>query len=312
MSDAIIKLKKRLDSVETKLFDISIELSKSKATTNYYWSQMTRRIKEVYEEARIIFSDWSLMEIPKKYDQSLHDQIMKIKKMTYKPPITINFLQYKNKQINIQTKDVLKNGAINDFRLGLDSGLKRMNQLLRYSQQLNITEKQLFDALVEGFNENRSLYGERKKLQEALMKDALDKKYITIIDKNGKPRNYNIKKYAELVSRTTFINSNTDAVINTALAYDSDLVQVSSHNTLTPYDAQFEGKIFSLSGRDKEFPPATDLPAFHPNCRHSITVFFKDAHTDEQIKKISDFSLGKTEIHPTRASHVPISERKFA
>jgi hypothetical protein len=71
----------------------------------------------------------------------------------------------------------------------------------------------------------------------------------------------------------------------------------------------FEGKVFSISGQDKDFAQATEVPAFHPNCLHSISIVFRSVLEDRGIKKFSDFSLGKTEIHPTRTTHIPISKR---
>jgi hypothetical protein len=309
MANSIAKLKKKLNSVEKKLFALSVEINQSEETSNFYWSQKQREAKKQYEKARVIFSEWSKINIPKVFDLSLRGQIKRIKDLKFKPPKTVNYVQFKDNNINKQSKAILTIDAISDYVIGLDSGLKKYNKLIRATQQTNITEKQLDESLTEGFQEKGSLYGASKRLQQELMKDVLDKKYIVIIDKNGKPRNYGVKSYADMVARTKFIDAQADATVNTAIGFGSDLVQVSSHNTLTPFDAQFEGKIFSLSGKDPDFPPATHLPAYHPNCIHTLSVYFRDAHTPEQVKKASDFSKGKTETHPTRQSHIPVSER---
>lgn len=305
----IYNLKKKLERIESKLLQISLDTAMTKSTSNFYWSQLLSQANKEYEKARIVFAEWSNENMPYFYDKNLRKQIKRIKDMTYKPPEMVSYVKFKDNNINVQTKASIVQGAISDFVIGLDSGQKKMNRLLRASQQVNITEEALNKSVVEGFNEKKSIYGAKKKVQQALLKDALDKKYITVVDKNGQPINYKMTSYSELVARTKLTEMQSSGTVNLSLSVGNDLIQVSSHNTLTPYDAQFEGKIFSISGEDKRFPPVTDLPPFHPNCIHTITVYFAEAQPPKTLKKASEFSLGKTEIHPTRTSHIPISER---
>jgi hypothetical protein len=309
MGSEISKLKKQLDKIEKKLFSLALEINTTKEVSNFYYSKIQRKIYNEYEKARIIFSKWTILNIPTHYNEEIRKQVKRIKSLKFKPAKITNYAQIKKSQMSKRNKIVITEDAINDYLLGLDSGQKKYFKLVRSTQQLNITEKELNKSIAEGYQEKKSLYGARKNLQNVLMKDALDKKYITILDKNGKERNYNVKSYADLVARTKMRAASTNAVIDTAIGFGSDLIQVSSHNTTTPFDSQFEGKVYSLSGKDKEFPAASFLPPFHPNCLHSISVYFKEAHSKKEIKKISDFSKGKTEIHPTRKGHIPVSER---
>lgn len=105
------------------------------------------------------------------------------------------------------------------------------------------------------------------------------------------------------------MEANNTAVINTALDVGADLVQVSSHNTDTPLCQEFEGKIYSISGKDPDFPALEEIPPFHPNCLHSLTVVFREVLERRGIDDYIAFSNGQTETHPTRESHIPVSER---
>ncbi len=98
--------------------------------------------------------------------------------------------------------------------------------------------------------------------------------------------------------------------IRQAIAHDTDLIQVSSHNTVCDICQRFEGKIFSITGADKRFPMLTDVPPFCDNCRHSIHVTFETALTVQKIlKKFIEFSNGRTEKHPFDKNFIPISNR---
>jgi hypothetical protein len=54
-----------------------------------------------------------------------------------------------------------------------------------------------------------------------------------------------------------------------------DLVHLSHHSGSCPQCALFEGKTFSISGKDREFPPLDDAIAggmFHTGCQHVISM----------------------------------------
>jgi hypothetical protein len=190
------------------------------------------------------------------------------------------------------------------------TGEKLILRLARITQQVNIAEDQIAKSIEAGFIESGSIQGSLKRLQKDLMTKALDGKYITVIDKNGDPISYKIKSYSELVARTKLQETSTDAVLNTAAATGSDLVQVSSHNTKSEICIPFEGKIFSISGNNKDFPKLYEASPFHPNCQHTMTVVFEEGlEADGTYDKYSDFSKGITEQHPTRKSWIPPSER---
>lgn len=325
---ALLKLKKFLNRIEDKLLKISFEISSTIETSQIYWSKLSRKARKTYEEARLIFARWSNSNIPEIYNETIRNQIRRIKSMSYIPKysngqsINVNYFKFVKKQKNILIKNNIVKDSIMYFSVGLDEGQKQLNRLMNLTQQINITDKAVKQSIQKGLLEGgRGLrdidrlvgkgvvYGSQRRLQQQLMKKAIDGKYIQVLDKNGVSRMYNVRKYADLVARTEITNSNSQAVMETGLQYNSDLIQVSSHNTNTPICMQYEGKIFSISGKDRDFPPADNVPAYHPNCLHSITVVFREVLERRGIQKYSDFSKGKIEVHPTRKSHIPVSQR---
>ena len=101
---------------------------------------------------------------------------------------------------------------------------------------------------------------------------VVEQKFITI---NG--RHYQLKPYSKMVARTEMRRSQSDAVMKSCNQYDNDLVEVSNHGTLTKICEDFEGETFSLSGRSKDYPEATDYPPYHPNCQHYLIPTSKEA-----------------------------------
>lgn len=90
------------------------------------------------------------------------------------------------------------------------------------------------------------------------------------INING--RNYNLKSYAKMVARTRLRKVQSDAVVNMAKEYDSDLVEISDHGTdcASNICQPYEGQVYSLSGKTPGYAVLDEYPPFHPNCEHNM------------------------------------------
>lgn len=104
-----------------------------------------------------------------------------------------------------------------------------------------------------------------------------------LMEING--RYYRPDKYATLVARTEMRFSQTDATVNTCNQYGNDLVQVSDHGTTTEICEEFEGEVYSISGKDPDHSLLIAWPPFHPNCKHFLTPTSKEAIAFESTYK---------------------------
>ena len=321
----IAKLKNKLNKISLKIQSKIDIINSTTETSKRFWNSIQVSLAKNYEELRGQYKIWNDSIIPKYYKINVQEDIAKIKKMKFRPNVNIKYRTFIKKDINTQSINALLNSSTSTMLLALDGGEKQLNRLLNLTQQINIGEKSVNKFLNEGFLKGAegikdptkmvgkgSTYGAKKNLQKELMKKSIDGKYISIINKNGKLMQWKISTYAELVARTKLREAQSISTINTGLAYGTDLVQVSSHNTTTPICLPFEGKVFSVTGKDKEFPVLIDMPPFHPNCLHVITTVFQEVLEHRGIQKYIDFSSGKSEIHPTRRGHIPISQRGSA
>ena len=295
-NEYMVLLQKKLEVIENNIQKIVSDIAVTDKTSNVYWTKINRDIRLEYSKMQSVFNSWINRYMPLAYNNNVKDFVNHIRGL-------------KTKTAKISAKDIINSTrskrslsqliyeSSNSFGIGLSTGQKTFNQLTQLTKQTLMNEQD--DVKLSSVERN----------QKALLKKAIDGKYITVIDKNGKPINYKPRYYAELIARTKTREAQSISTINSALEYNTDLVQVSSHNTNTPICLEYEGKVFSITGEDKDFPTIDQFPPFHINCLHSITPIFKEVIERRGIDKYKDFSSGKTEIHPTRRSHIPISER---
>ncbi len=116
--------------------------------------------------------------------------------------------------------------------------------------------------------------------------------------------------YAEMVTRVKFHEAQAQAAVVTAGNYGTSLVHVSSHNTTTAICQKFEGKVFSINGKDKRFPLLTDIPPFHVNCLHLLfPMFVESMEVEGTLKEWEAFSNGRSSMPPSPSNFKPIDTR---
>ena len=138
------------------------------------------------------------------------------------------------------------------------------------------------------------------------MYNQLIKEGVTaFVDKAG--RHWGLHAYCTMATRTTSRQSEVLAVLT---ADDrQDLYEISSHGTTCAICAPLEGRVYSKSGNDPDFPPLASAfgkvdPSgpdsltnsylnIHPNCLHILTPWTTMGLTEEEVQKVKDFSSFK-------------------
>lgn len=133
--------------------------------------------------------------------------------------------------------------------------------------------------------------------------EALRREGVTAFtDRAG--RNWSLHTYGAMVSRTTSRQAEVLAVLTANP--DHDLYRISSHGTTCPLCAPYEGRVYSRSGTDPDFPPLAAAfgkvdPAgpdtlantwlnIHPNCLHVLIPWTPAGLSEEKIQELKDFS----------------------
>jgi len=311
----------KLSATTARLDRIVAEMTTTTETSSTYWNRIQREVRGLYEDARRITANWANENIPVVYRNRIREVLTDMKNRKIPPPRTVNPTDFISTNRARQSLSALLAETNSSYMTGFLSGRNTMIRLARLTQQYRLREDQIERSIERGFQEGGpgvrggivgkgSLYGVKRSMIAELAKKATDGKYITVIDKNGKQQQWDIKAYAELVARTKMNEATTQATINAAADIGTDLVAISVHNTTCAVCAPYEGKVFSLSGEDPDFPPAEDLPPFHPRCLHSPYPMIKEAmQVDGSLQGYIDFSNGETDEHPTRTSFIPVSQR---
>lgn len=135
-------------------------------------------------------------------------------------------------------------------------------------------------------------------LAETLRRDGV----TAFTDRAG--RDWSLHTYGSMVARTTSRQAEVLAVLTADP--ENDLYQISRHGTTCKVCAPFEGRVYSRSGTNPDFPPlaiafgkvdpagTNDLSNtylnIHPNCLHVLLPWTPVGLTDEEIQKAKDFS----------------------
>lgn len=125
------------------------------------------------------------------------------------------------------------------------------------------------------------------------------------VDKSG--RNWSLHTYCSMVARTTSRQAEILSVLTTDPAHD--LYKISSHGTTCGLCAPYEGRVYSKSGTNPDYPPLAAAfgkqdPAgpdtlantwlnIHPSCLHALYPYTEAGRTEEEIQRIKDFSNPK-------------------
>jgi hypothetical protein len=320
ITQKVKQLKDKIDEISKDIDRVVIDISSTSETSSGYWHSINSRLRSDYESLRILTREWVTSNLPAEYYESIKDEIVRLKSKAVFPDNykDIDSSEFVNSHFAKQSLAALLNDTLSAYSTGYLSGERELVKLARLTQQINVTEKNMNKLMEEGYNSEteggyqRGVRGSKMKIRDELLKKAIDGKYIRVVDKNGDVEMWDASKYAELVARTKIMEAETQGVLNTTIAVGGDLVQIDAHNADCAICAPYEGKIYSISGNDPDFPPVEDLPPFHPHCAHSITTVFREGLiADGTLDKYIAFSNGDSEEHPTRSSFIPVSEREL-
>ena len=122
------------------------------------------------------------------------------------------------------------------------------------------------------------------------------------VDKAG--RNWSLHTYCTMAARTTSRQAEVLAVLTADETHD--LYMVSKRGTTCKICAPYEGRVYSRSGTNPDFPSLADAfgkidPAgtddltntylnIHPTCLHVLLPWTAAGRTEKEIQKIKDFS----------------------
>lgn len=191
--------------------------------------------------------------------------------------------------------------AINNAKTNLNSYLTDAINSTREHMNTEVQQAAI-DATEEAITK-----GQRTQVMQDNLIEALKKKGIESVSyvRNGQTCYIQLDTYAELVARTTEHEIRNTANINLGARIGNDLVHMSEHIGACPICTPYQGRVYSISGKDTRYPYLYSTPwsstyqNFHPRCRHILTQWIEDLHTDAENDKMQEYSNRSFEIGGT-------------
>jgi len=314
---SISALNKSIQFRTNRITAILIKAYKNPRTNAAYWRKVRSQLDVQYRAMERLYNTWAHKNIPLAHKASVKElmtrlnrskEVAKKAKRTYTDLITSS----RSKQIQI----ILVRDAIIDWTESLKQGQRNLNRITRKTQQALLSESLIDRSIIraiESGNLMNNTFIKSINLSDTLAAQLNDlsklidgEKYVIAGSRRFRP-----KYYAEMVTRVKFHEAQAHGAIQTAQNYGTSLVQVSSHNTTTPICQKFEGRVFSINGKDDRFPTLTTIPPFHVNCLHLLFPMFDTAmEVDGTLDDWVAFSNDEVGTPPSPANFVPVDKRK--
>jgi hypothetical protein len=130
-----------------------------------------------------------------------------------------------------------------------------------------------------------------KECKKNILKNFAENGITAIKTKNG--RFIRLDAYAETVARSTVREVTNTATIKQVQELGYDLVKMSEHPNACPICQKYQGRVYSISGKDKRFPKldvafSSGYANIHPRCRHVLEPFVEELNDVDKYIKISN------------------------
>lgn len=219
-----------------------------------------RQIEEQFAQADADVQAWIKVQIPAFYEQGMFEAVKELDGRGSPIVLDKNFANFHTRAIEAIAQDMYQH-----INQGLGGISRTANRLISQSAQSTIMER-MAKGLITG--------DARRKIEKDVVATLKKEGLTSITDKRG--REWDLLTYSKMLSRTKLTQAQNSGLANRMLESGYDLVIVSNHGGACELCAPFEGKILSVSGRNKGYISLDDAKGeglFHPNCRHKITPY---------------------------------------
>lgn len=126
-------------------------------------------------------------------------------------------------------------------------------------------------------------------VQQAIIKDYSAHGIFKVEYSNGAEQP--LHAYAAMAARSARIESMNIGAIGSALQEGTDLVEMTTMPQCCKLCGAYQGKVYSISGKDKRFPAlfktvlSNGYALPHPNCRHEFIPYFEELEDPADVEK---------------------------
>ncbi|MFA5092030.1 MAG: phage minor capsid protein [Candidatus Paceibacterota bacterium] len=248
--------------------------------------KMQREVRQIVNEARAFSRFWIKENLERSYNRgttisrlAIEQAGLKLGKIprTYLAASSINYgIEQMSGDMEIALGSITKkfNRMIRGMSVQI-KGAKAAERMLTAESLERIATRSAVQSYVsgEGYKTTAQsiMDGFRKEIGAGL---------VRVVGPSGKPRNYQLKDYSQMVARTRMAEIHSEGTKNVLFENGMDFVEVTAYGTDCEICAEHEGLIYSISGEGEldnaNFEGAlTDdaEPPFHPNCTHVLMPY---------------------------------------
>ena len=187
--------------------------------------------------------------------------------------------------------------------------------MIELDDACDYVERNLQNILIGPQNEYRQAAVSAVRREEASSLQTARKEFLDTLAQEGVTcfedklgREWRLSSYGAMVIRTTAAQAQNLSILTQNEAWD--LYQISTIGSTCPVCAPLEGRVYSKSGNNPDFPPLAEAYGLidpsgpttldntwlciHPNCLHVIKRYTLEGKTPEEIERIKRFSSFKT------------------
>ncbi|MDO6355121.1 polymorphic toxin type 50 domain-containing protein [Caloramator sp. CAR-1] len=248
----------------------------SKKQNVVFYKDQLKQIMKILNQIDKDAAKWIQEIIPQVYQENYTQVLAYINKVGMQREIRPEFAQVHQRAI-----DVIAQNMYDNLRQATQFAGRRINDYYRQAA---------LEASAKKYAAGQTVKDMSKELQQKLLSQGL----TGFKDKLG--REWRLDTYAEMVARTTTAEIASVATLNTCEEAGIDLVRITTHYPTCEKCAPLQGKVFSISGKDKRYPKLEDRyrPPIHPNCRHSLQPYVREFDDNaEETERFSNTSLTK-------------------
>jgi len=179
---------------------------------------------------------------------------------------TIELMVKRNNSILREIRTYLDVTALASVTLGRAQVQEQIEQRFAYSMLETEINRIADEAVAEEWSRGTLA----KRLQKAITKGRFVREGGMIQTYEGGAM-WSLKDYSKMLSRTTLRDAQSVATEDLCRQYDNDLVEISDHGTdcESGICQDYEGNVYSVTGKTPGYDLIPMWPPFHPNCEHS-------------------------------------------
>lgn len=264
---------------EAQLRLIRIITSGTGAGTKTYYNTVLKQLEQLMKQLRTETGRYIDTAIPEEYKEALDEtyEYFRRNNLTMKRPDMFA-------RIHADAVHELSREMRYHITQGISIAGRRVMRYLDESRD-NILRQQGLRASAVKIASGQTVHDMQKDLMQRLANEG----FLTVQYGSEKGAyQVGLDAYAAMVARSTTREAGNLARENQLADNGYDLMQMTEHYPTCVVCAQLQGRVYSISGKDKRFPPLSrafqsGYRNVHPNCRHVMTYFVEEMQTPEEM-----------------------------